>query len=271
MKDTIQVSLIQFAPESGARDENVGRLVALVEQEAQAGADLVLFPELAAVGPLAGIEDPSAVAEPIPGPTTDALAAVARARGVHVLVGVLESGEGDALHSSAALIDPGGDVAVYRRLHLLPDERSVLTAGDEVGVFPTGLGTIAVSLSYDVSFPELSRVQALDGAEILATLWAVEEPPERMATDGVIVPCRSRATENFVYVLGCNSAGTQEPRTSRSAIVSCNGEVIAEAKAGREEVVRGEITDRAFREQRMYLTIFRDRRPELYGALIEGS
>jgi predicted amidohydrolase len=270
MKDTLRVALVQLAPDP--TKPGVAPLVAHVEAEAASGADLVLLPELATVGSPAGrsAAELRALAEPVPGPTTEALAEVAARLGVHVLAGVLEAGADGKLYSSAVLVAPSGLVGAYRRLHLLPAERELFAAGDVVGVFPTEIGTIAVSLSYDVSFPELARVQALEGAEILASLWGPTEPEAGWPEDAIVVQCRSRATENFVYVLGCNAAGGSEPRASRSVIASCNGEAIAQAESGGEEVVRGEITDRAFREQRMYLTIFRDRRPELYGALVEG-
>ncbi len=272
MKETLAVALVQLAPGPMEPGENAARLVGHVEAESALGADLIVFPELASIGSPAGrsADELRAVAEPVPGPTSDALAEAARQHAVHVLAGVLELGPDGKLYSAAVLLDAAGELAgAYRRLHLLPAERAALSAGDAVGVFPTALGTIAVSLSYDVSFPELARVQALEGAEILATLWGATEPPEGGPADAIVVQCRSRATENFVYVLGCNAAGRPDPRASRSVIASCNGEAIAQAETGGEEVVRGQITDRAFREQRMYLTIFRDRRPELYGALVD--
>jgi omega-amidase len=270
MRDTVTVSLVQLAPVLLAPEENAKRMAGHVAAEAsQHASDLIVFPELASVGPVLarlGEDGVAAAAEPVPGPTTDTLAGAAREHGAHVVAGILER-DGDRLYSSAVVIDAAGAVAgVYRRLHLAPDERRVLSAGDSVGVYETGLGNLAVSLSYDVNFPELARVQALEGAEILATLWSTTEPPGRQETDGIVVQCRSRATENFVYVLGCNVAAE---RTSRSVIVSCNGEVVAEAAGEGEEVVRGSVTERAFRDQRMYLTIFRDRRPELYGPLVE--
>src|SRR5438105_11498945 len=196
MKETVTVSLVQLAPAFLGREENAVRMAELVSAEAsQHGADLVAFPELASVGSVLtrlNEDGIAAAAEPVPGPTTDALAGAAREHGVHVVAGVLERAD-ECLHSSAVVIDAAGAVAgVYRRLHLAPDERRVLSAGDSVGVFETGLGNLAVSLSYDVNFPELARVQALEGAEIVATLWSSPEPPGREESDGIIVQCRSR-------------------------------------------------------------------------------
>jgi predicted amidohydrolase len=193
---------------------------------------------------------------------------------VHVIAGILERSDGDdATVDSAEIIGPLGQVvAIYRRLHLKPEEHAALRAGNEIGVYQTDLGTIGLSIGYDVTFPELARVQALEGAEIIISLWALDEVRDQEPVDSIIVQCRSRATENFVYFVASNIASetADAGHSSRSVIASCNGEALATATGHGEEVVRATLTDRAFRDQRMYLTIFRDRRPELYGLLVDA-
>jgi omega-amidase len=151
--------------------------------------------------------------------------------------------------------------------------RSVLQPGDVLGILETELATIAISIGYDGSFPELARAQALEGAEVVVLLAAIDDVDAGDPGDSLILQCRSRATENFVYYVGCNLAfePNETRRGSRSVIVSCNGEALAEATTRGEEVVRATLTETAFREQRMYLTIFRDRRPELYGRLVDSA
>jgi predicted amidohydrolase len=202
------------------------------------------------------------------------LSAAAAAHGVHVIAGILERSDDGGIRDSAVLIDSSGRLAdVYRRTHLRPEEREILTPGDSVGPFKTDLATIAICIGYDLTFPELARVQALEGAEIVVALAAVDDETDGEPLDSLVLQCRSRATENFVFYVGCNVAlGTvNDARGSRSVIASCNGEVLAAADERGEEVVRGTLAELAFREQRMYLTIFRDRRPEAYGLLVEGE
>jgi omega-amidase len=279
MKERIVVSAVQFAAASANREENASRMAAIVNAEAvENGADLIVFPERANAAHLesrsaAGAEL-RAAAEAIPGPTTEALAERAREHGVHVIAGILEwSDRDDAIFDSAVIVGPQGHVVdTYRRLHLKSEEQKTLQAGNEIGVFRTDLATIGLSIGYDVSFPELARVQALEGAEIIISLWALDEIRDQEPVDSIIVQSRSRATENFVYFVASNIASetADAGHSSRSVIASCNGEALATATGHGEEVVRATLTDRAFRDQRMYLTIFRDRRPELYGLLVDA-
>lgn len=279
MRDEIRMSLAQLPPKAADREENAARLAGIVEAEARDhGATLVVFPQLAGAAHLDGWPPDAtglaAAAEPVPGPTTAALGLSAHDHGVYVIAGILERAGDGSLYDTAAVLGPdGGVLGVYRRTHLRPAERETLAPGDSLGIFETELATIALSVGYDGSFPELARAQALEGAEVVVLLAAVDDAAAGDPEDSLILQCRSRATENFVYYAGCNLALTAggEEHGSRSVIASCNGEVLADAAGRGEEVVRATLTEKAFREQRMYLTIFRDRRPEAYGLLVEGA
>ncbi len=269
---------MQLPPKASSPEDGAARLADAADREAKVGADLIVFPEFASTLHVADwSNDPARLAsqaEPVPGPTTEAIAVVAAAQGVHVITGVLERVADGAVRDTAVLLDASGSLAgVYARTHLRSSEGAVLERGDEIGLFQTELGTIAVSVGYDLMFPELARAQALEGAEIVVTLAACDDGGDGEVEDSLVLQCRSRATENFVYFIGCNAGlGSKEDgHGSRSVIASCNGELLAAASGRGEEVVRGTLTERSFREQRMYLTIFRDRRPEAYGLLVEGS
>jgi predicted amidohydrolase len=193
---------------------------------------------------------------------------------VYVIAGILEHAGEDSVHDAAVVLGPGGEIArVYRRSHVRQSDRGSLTPGDALGVVETPLATIALSIGYDLGFPELARAQALEGAELVVVLAAIDDVADEEPVDSLVLQARSRATENFVYYAACNlGLGFSDgARGSRSVIASCNGEVLSEAAGRGEEVVRATLTEKAFREQRMYLTIFRDRRPEAYGWVVEGG
>ena len=232
------------------RAANLDRARQFVREAASRGARLVVLPEVFAWrGPRA---DEAAHAEPIPGPSTDAMAAVAREAGVHLLMGsILEQGElGDRSFNTTCLLSPRGELlARYRKLHLfdvdLPGRVSVResdarAAGDEVVVAPTPLGALGLSICYDLRFPELYRRQVRAGAEILLV------PSAFTFTTGSAhweVLCRARAIENQCYLLAANQSGTSPHGFADfggSMIVDPWGVVIARAGDG-ETVALAEI------------------------------
>jgi omega-amidase len=214
-------------------------------------------------------------AEPIPGPTTDRLGEAAARHGAHVVVGITQEHPNvpHMLYNAAALIGPDGKViGVYQKVHPALDEKHFFARGGSIPVFDTELGKIAINICYDVRFPELARSQALAGAEILVSVWSMYEQPGKAPNDSIIIRCRSRATENFFYVLGCNRSGEEGERKyfGRSVIVAPSGDVLAVSEDDREDALRATLTAEALREQRMYLPVFGDRRPDLYGRVVEA-
>jgi predicted amidohydrolase len=262
-------------------ERNADRMTKFVEREAGGhGAELVVFPEMASTGYLPVDPEPEfarmlfALAEPIPGPTTEKLGQVAARHGAHVVVGMTQEHPEipQMLYNSSALIGSDGEiVGVYQKTHPALEEKHYFARGGSVPVYETELGRIALNICYDVRFPELARSQALQGAEILISSWAMYEQPGKAPNDSIIIRCRSRATENFFYVIGCNRSGEEGGRKyfGRSVVVDPSGEVLSISDNDQEEVLRATLTADALREQRMYLPIFGDRRPDLYGRIVE--
>jgi predicted amidohydrolase len=281
MKDEVRVSLVQFASTWLDRETNASRMAEFVERESQEHkADLVVFPELASTGYLEPNTDKEFAmklyeqSERVPGPTTEVLSEAARRNGVHVVAGVsrLHPVIPHVLYNSAVFIGPQGEViGVHDKVHACLDEKNYYVAGDTVDVFSTALGSVALNVCYDVRFPELARVQTLRGAEIIVSIWASAVQPGKVPPDSIVQRCATRAMENAVYFMGVNRSGCEKNRVfyGRSAIAGPSGDIIAKSDNDTEEVIRGSLTDSDLRSQRAYLTIFRDRRPELYGALIE--
>lgn len=273
----MRVGVAQIEPKLGEPERNLETCLARVEEAAAGGCALLVLPECSISGyVLESAEEAARYAEEIPGRSTEALAEACRRLGVHCVLGLLER-EGDQLRNSAVLIGPEGLVGRYRKTHLpfLGVDRFTVP-GDQAEVFETAIGRIAIEICYDLRFPELTRALALEGAELIAqpTNWPLAARP--MAE----FVTRARAAENRVYLLTANRCGTE--RWARfcgwSQIVDPSGRRLAEAGEAGEALLTAEIDLEEARTKDLIpnpgqyeMRLFDDRRPELYGALVEEA
>ena len=222
MQDTVRVSLAQFAPVWLDPAANEERMATLAGEEGRGGADLVVFPELADVGYITGCGtasgvDPAfsaryvAAGQPVPGPTTSRLAAVAAEHDLHIVVGLAQTHPRipATLYNSSVLIGPEGMIGVHHKPHLPNHERHYFYPGATADVHPTALGSIGLAICYDLRFPEFARVLALKGAEILCVSWS--GPGEGVAElDHIEYRAFTRAQENGCFVLVCDRVGGED-------------------------------------------------------------
>lgn len=250
----MKVAVVQIAYADGEpladRRERAAGLV-----RAQAGADLVLLPELWAPTGF-GYRGWAAAAEPLDGPTVAAIAKAARSIGAVVHAGSIiealpEPGpEGKVLANTSVLLGPDGSrLAVYRKIHrfgFAEGEPSLLEAGREIVVvdLPGGGPRVGLSTCYDLRFPELYRAQVDRGAQVFLVPAAWPRP--RVAHWSLLG--RARAVENQCVLVAANTGGTHAGYVmgGASQVVSPRGDVLAEAGGGAEiltvEVDLGEVT-----------------------------
>ncbi len=199
------------------------------------GAELVVLPETASTGFVTGTgpEELWDVVSAVPGPVTAPLQEAARDLGVHVVWGTYERGAArGVVHNSAALIGQDGEVlGVYRKTHPFAGERcdqgGWVTAGDEVCVVDTPLGRIGMIICFDGDYPELSRITAVRGAELIARPSALLRSADLWELTN-----RARAYDNHVYVVGANATGLDPAGTiyfGNSMVVTPIAEVVARA------------------------------------------
>jgi len=246
-----EVACIQMGA-LGTRSENVDRAVALVDET---DADLVVLPEL-----FAYCRDFKA-GEPIPGPTTEVFARLAREKGSYIAMGsVLEAEQDERMFNTSVLIDRRGAIcARYRKIHLFSyrsKEKSSLTAGTDPVVAPTELGIIGLSICYDLRFPELYRALVTKGAEIIVcpAAWPSARFRHWVALN------KARAIENQCYFIGCNQVGTPVPTTTfvgGSMITDPRGETLVEA-GDAEAIITAEIDVAVVNETRNEYTFLDD-------------
>ena len=187
--------------------ENFETAEHLIRDVASARAELVALPELWSCHGLEKVYRENA--EPIPGPTTEFLGTLARELGVWLLGGSILEGElgAERLFNTSTFFDPSGElVAVYRKIHLFdvkaPDreylESGLIAPGREIVAAKAGAATLGLSVCYDLRFPELYRLLALEGAEILAVPAAFTL---HTGKDHWEILLRARAVENQAYVV----------------------------------------------------------------------
>lgn len=270
------VGVAQIEPKLGEPERNLETCLARLEEAAAAGAKLLVLPECAIPGYMFdSAEEALPFAEEIPGPSTEALERACRTLDVHAVCGLLER-DGDALRNAAVLVGPDGLVGTYRKTHLpfLGVDRFV-APGDELPVYDTPLGRIGVEICYDLRFPEVTRTLALRGAELVAhpTNFPMAA---KIQTELITV---ARAAENRIYLLTANRVGKERwgEFCGWSQIVDPYGKRLAEAGETEEALLVADVDLEKARDKdyvvpgEYELYLFGDRRPELYGALVEET
>jgi deaminated glutathione amidase len=218
------------------KEENKVVAEALVREAVSAGADLVALPELWSCHGLDEVYRENA--EPVPGPTTAFLGNLARELGVYVLGGSILEGGSDAerLSNTSTFFNPSGEMtAVYRKIHLFDVkvsdreylESANIAPGKVIVTAKAGAATLGLSVCYDVRFPELYRLLALRGAEILAVPAAFTL---QTGKDHWEILLRARAVENQAFVIAPAQWGRKADGRwtyGRSTIVDPWGTVLA--------------------------------------------
>ncbi|PAZ14161.1 carbon-nitrogen hydrolase [Streptomyces sp. SA15] len=241
----MRASLMQIAVNEGESVESRRRRVASLVRD-QADADLVVLPELWTTGAFA-YEEFGSEAEPLEGPTYEAMAKAASDAGVWLHAGSIPertasdsgSAAGDGpLYNTSLLFSPSGDLAAaYRKIHRFgfdKGEAVLMGAGRDLVTVRLPETTLGLATCYDLRFPELFRGLVDAGAE---TLVVPAGWPERRRAHWTLL-AQARAVENQAFVLACGTAGTHAgvPQAGHSIVVDPWGEVLAEA-GGDEEVL----------------------------------
>jgi N-carbamoylputrescine amidase len=281
------VALVQMAMGADPR-ENLEKGVDRVLEAARAGGEVVCLPELFRTRYFCQTEETDFfdLAEPLPGPTTDALSAAARDAGVVVIAPVFERRAPGVYHNSAAVIDADGTIAgIYRKMHIPDDpafyEKFYFTPGDlGFPAFDTRAGRIGTLICWDQWYPEGARLTALAGASVLfyptAIGWHPREKREHgeRQRDAWRTVQRGHAVANGVYVAAVNRVGKEVPGGGdgiefwgSSFLCGPQGEILTEASADREEILFAEVDLPRIEEVRRNWPFLRDRRIDAYGGI----
>ncbi len=282
--DTVVLGLVQMrcGPDLAA---NLAAAIEHIGEAAGQGAQLVCLQELFRSQYFCQREDVALfdLAEPVPGPSTDALGRAAAAHGVAVIGSIFERRAPGLFHNTAVLIDTDGSLrGLYRKMHIPDDplyyEKYYFTPGD-LGFRSYALGGTQVGalVCWDQWFPEAARLTALAGAQIVCYPTAIGWHPREKAEFGAAqheaweIIQRSHAVANGVFVAVTNRVGLEGNLEfwGGSFIADPFGRILARASHDREEIVIAKCDLRLIEETRRNWPFLRDRRIDAYDGLLE--
>jgi N-carbamoylputrescine amidase len=284
-----RVGLVQMAC-SADPAENTAKAQWRIREAAGRGARVICLQELFRTPYFCREENAELfdLAEPVPGPTTDCLAALARELEVVIVASLFERRAAGVYHNTAAVIDADGSLAgIYRKMHIPDDplyyEKYYFTPGD-LGFrsFNTRQGRIAPLVCWDQWYPEAARVAALGGAQLLLYPTAIGWHPAEKAQHGAAqydawrTIQRAHAIANGVWVAVVNRVGYEGPPDGPgiefwggSFIADPFGRVVAEASHDQEEILVADIDPRQAEEVRRNWPFLRDRRIDAYAPILQ--
>ncbi|MCI0339415.1 MAG: carbon-nitrogen hydrolase [Acidobacteria bacterium] len=277
------VALIQMSCGKDPQD-NLDKALARIEEAAKQGAQIVSTQELFRSQYFCQSEDHDnfALAEPIPGPSTEALSKLAAARAIVIVGSLFERRAAGVYHNTAVVIDSDGRlIGIYRKMHIPDDplfyEKFYFTPGD-LGFksFESSYGRVGTLVCWDQWYPEGARLTALTGAQILFYPTAIgwhpsekEEYGERQHSSWETIQ-RAHAIANGVYVAVANRVGHEgDPNGGiqfwgQSFIADPSGQIIARAGIEEEQILMAECDFGKIDVQRTHWPFLRDRRIDAY-------
>jgi N-carbamoylputrescine amidase len=286
-----QIGLVQMAM-SADPARNLEKAVAKVEEAAAGGAAVVCLPELYRSPYFCQKEDARLfdLAEPVPGPSTEALGRVARDKQVVVIAPIFERRAPGLYHNSAAILDANGQlVGLYRKMHIPDDpafyEKFYFTPGDlGFRAFDTRAGRIGALICWDQWYPEGARLTAMQGAQVIFYPTSIGWHPHEKAQFGAgqldswKTIQRAHAVANGIYVAVVNRVGFEgKPHKGdagiefwgNSFVADPSGQLLAEASNDKEEILVVECDPAKSEDTRRNWPFFRDRRIDAFGGLLE--
>jgi N-carbamoylputrescine amidase len=290
MASKFTIGLVQMRCTASA-EENLTRAIDKIREAAARGAQIISLHELFRSEYFCRKEDPELfnLAEPVPGPSTHALADIAKEREVVLVVSLFERRAAGVYHNACAVLDADGSfLGKYRKMHIPDDplyyEKFYFTPGD-LGFpnFDTKYGRIGVQICWDQWYPEGSRVTALGGAQVIFYPTSIGWHPHEKAEFGTAqldawrTIQRAHAIANGVYVAVVNRVGFEgkpalgDPGLEfwgNSFVADPFGQVVSEATNDHEEILVVECDPAKTEDTRRNWPFLRDRRIDAYGPIL---
>jgi N-carbamoylputrescine amidase len=291
MADKFTVGLVQMRCTTN-KEENLTRAAEKIREAATRGAQIICLHELFAGEYFCRTEDAELfnLAEPVPGPTTERLAAVAKEKKVALVVSIFERRAAGVYHNTCAIVDADGThLGKYRKMHIPDDplyyEKFYFTPGD-LGFlnFDTKYARIGVQICWDQWYPEGSRITAMQGAQVIFYPTSIGWHPHEKVQFGAAqldswkTIQRAHAVANGMYVAVVNRVGYEgtpekgDPGIEfwgNSFVADPSGQLLAEASNDKEEILVVECDPAKSEDTRRNWPFFRDRRIDAFGPLTQ--
>ncbi|NHJ86982.1 MAG: acyltransferase [Asgard group archaeon] len=266
----MKVGFVQFEPIFDESEKNLSKSIELIKQGKD--ADLLVLPELCSTGYLfEDISELQRLGEKVPsGPSTQAWIEVAQETNTFIVAGICEKISKEVFYNSAVLVGPEGFIDVYRKVHLFNTEKDFFKSGNgPFKIYNIGKCKLGIIICFDWIFPEITRILALYGAEIICH-------PANLVLPFAQKAMLTRSIENRIFTITANRIGTESrPNesltfTGMSQITDPKMKQLAKASKDQTEVQIIEI-DPALARNKMITAnnhIFADRRVDLYNPLL---
>ena len=286
------IGLVQMSC-SADQAANMAKAEAAIAEAAKQGAQIVCLPELF-LGPYFCQKEDATLfdlAEPIPGPSSERLAAAAKANNVVVIGSLFEKRMPGVYHNTATVHDANGQfLGIYRKMHIPDDplyfEKYYFTPGDlGFKVFDTSRGKVGTLVCWDQWYPEAARLTALQGAEVIFYPTAIGWHPKEKAEYGEAqhgaweASMRGHAIANGTYVAAANRIGHELPPDGDknggiefwggSFVYDPFGRLLKRASHDKEEVVVMTCDRKLMEDVRRNWPFFRDRRIDAYQGIVK--
>ena len=288
MQDAFRIGLVQSSC-SLDPNENLAKAEWKVREAAARGAQVICLQELFRSQYFCREENAElfALAESIPGPSTDALGKLARELKVVIVTSLFERRAAGLYHNTAAVLGPNGEITgLYRKMHIPDDplyfEKYYFTPGDlGFGSIATPYGKLGVLVCWDQWYPEGARIAALSGADLLVYPTAIGWHPSEKEQYGAAqldawrTIQRAHAIANGIYVAAVNRVGYEGPPDhglefwGSSFVADPFGQVIAQASCDQEEILIADCDPRRMEEVRRNWPFLRDRRIDAYAPILQ--
>lgn len=268
-----KVGAVQMDIKIKEKDSNLEKMKAFAQKAADEGVELLIFPECSLTGYCyESKEEAKTMAETIPGPATSLIQVICSKFNMTIIFGLIEL-DNDRVFNSAAIVDSTGVIANHRKIHLphLALDHFVDRGDLPISVHDTKLCSVGINICYDMMFPEISRIQAIKGADLIAipTNWPEGAKNIRLVD--------TRAIENRVYLAAANRIGFERGCSFMGNSIICdpNGDILAKASSDKEELITATVDPNLSRAKRIdrgenyWLDYMKDRRPDMYGDILK--
>ncbi|UCD89228.1 MAG: nitrilase [Desulfobacterales bacterium] len=267
MKDIRISAVICNSPINNTRN-NLEDMTRWVKASKKEDAAIICFPEMNITGYSSRI-DIKSVAEPIPGSSTQYIRRLAASEKMVILAGIVEKDKKGRIFASHLVVKPNGFVGVYRKVHIAPPERNILTPGNSIPLFETHDIKFGIQLCYDAHFPELTTYMANQGADLIFIPHASPRgtPEEKYQSWMRHLP--ARAYDNGLFIVACNQIGKNNKGLNfpgLALLINPSGEVIQKKLSRNEGMMVADLKAKDLdwvrnHKMRYFLP---NRRPELY-------
>lgn len=257
---TFNLAIAQLRSTLFEKETNLHRVLETMSMAKSKDAHYILFPELYTSGYYLG-DRVLELAETVDGPMIAAIREHARRLGTGVIIGFPER-DGNQLYNAAVFIDRQGEIlGTYRKIHLFDQEKNYFSSGESIPVFDVPEGKFGMMITYDMEFPEVARVLAIKGAQVILILSSNMIPYQPYQH----IYLRARAIENHVFVATANRVGLENDTVffGESEVIHPTGTSLHKS-FNNEDLAVVPITLMETAESRGLLDYIENRRPGLY-------